>query len=178
MCVNWNEQPSALNDAWVRVGECKPSLQGIQKVRVEPATRSAVATWKKKKQNVLVVWWPSGSVLSQCLFEPLGVLLDMKALKDEWYIVTKASTCKFTIFEIFYITIYCMFALPSQTESTDSLICHNQWMYHEWAFIICPNGHQPNTATSHNTSWETKKYSTEKMYMLHWSVGVIQVCPN
>ena len=44
MCVNWNEQPSALNDAWVRVGECKPSLQGIQKVRVEPATRSAVAT--------------------------------------------------------------------------------------------------------------------------------------
>jgi len=30
-------------------------------------------------------------------------LLVMKALKDEWYIVTKAYTCKFTIFEIFVL---------------------------------------------------------------------------
>ena len=52
MCVNWNEpqvtriqlyeQPSALNEyEMVDVDEV---CQGIQKVRVEPATRSAVAT--------------------------------------------------------------------------------------------------------------------------------------
>ena len=26
MCINWNEQPSTLNDTWVWVGGCKPSL--------------------------------------------------------------------------------------------------------------------------------------------------------
>jgi len=44
MCVNWNK-PSvsrALKDAWVRAGGCK---RRYPKVRVEPATRSAVATW-------------------------------------------------------------------------------------------------------------------------------------
>ena len=51
MCVNWNEppvsriqlykQPSDFNDAWVRAGGCKRSLQ---KIRIEPASRSSVAT--------------------------------------------------------------------------------------------------------------------------------------
>ena len=55
MCVNWNkprvsrlqlyEQPSALNNAWVRAGGCKRSLPRYPKVRVKPATRSAVGTW-------------------------------------------------------------------------------------------------------------------------------------
>ena len=36
MCLNWNEQPSALNDAWVRVGECKPSLPRYPKGQSRP----------------------------------------------------------------------------------------------------------------------------------------------
>ena len=46
------------------------------------------------KKNILAVWQLPGSVLSQCIFAPLG----MKALEDEWQIVIKAY--KFTILEI------------------------------------------------------------------------------
>ena len=54
MCVNWNEpqvrriqlyeQPSALNDAEHEPVDANEVRQGIQNVRVESATRSAVAT--------------------------------------------------------------------------------------------------------------------------------------
>jgi len=69
MCVNWikprvsriqlYEQPSAFESELVDANQV---CQGIQKVRVEPATRSAVATCYKKKiknkkrQNTAV--WP------------------------------------------------------------------------------------------------------------------------
>ena len=39
----------------------------------------------------------SGSVLLQCFFTPLRVLLVMKTHKDEWYTVIKAL--KFIVFE-------------------------------------------------------------------------------
>ena len=45
---------------------------------------------KKKKENILAVWWISGLVLLQCFFMALGVLFVMKTLEDEWYIVIKA----------------------------------------------------------------------------------------
>ena len=60
MCVNWNE-PSVSR---LRLYELPNALEyelvdangGIQKVRVEPATRSAVATCIKKKKMVDMFW--------------------------------------------------------------------------------------------------------------------------
>jgi len=53
-------------------------------------------------------------------FVPLGVLLVMKALEDEWYIVIKP------VFEIlrdfFCISIYCVSTLSLHIESIDSMI--------------------------------------------------------
>jgi len=47
-CLQINEQPSTLNDTWVRAGDANGVCQGIQKVRVVPATRSAVAACNKR----------------------------------------------------------------------------------------------------------------------------------
>ena len=44
-----------------------------------------LASLKKKKENILAIWQLSGLVFSV----PLGVLLVIKTLKDEWYIVIK-----------------------------------------------------------------------------------------
>jgi len=52
---------------------------------------------KKKKPNLAVLLL-FGWVLLQCFLAPLGVLLVMKALKDEQYVVIKAY--EFTVFEI------------------------------------------------------------------------------
>ena len=38
---------------------------------------------KERKENILAVWWLSGSVLSWCFLAPLGVLFVMKTLEDE-----------------------------------------------------------------------------------------------
>ena len=43
-----------MNDAGVQAGGCKWSLPSIQRIRVEPATRRAVATWKKKMYGVSI----------------------------------------------------------------------------------------------------------------------------
>ena len=69
---------------------------------------------KKKKKNLLAVWQPSGSVLLQCFFVPLGILFIMKTLKDV------------TIFEIlrdfFCIITYRLSPLSLHVESTNSMI--------------------------------------------------------
>jgi len=44
---------------------------------------------------ILAVWQLSDSVQSRCFFVPLGMLLAMKTLQDERYILIKAY--KFTI---------------------------------------------------------------------------------
>ena len=53
---------------------------------------------KKKKKNNLAVLLLFGWVLLRCFLAPLGVLLVMKTLEDEQYVVIKAY--KFTVFEI------------------------------------------------------------------------------
>ena len=56
------------------------------------------------------------------LFAPLGILLVIKTLKGEWYIVINAY--KFTVFEIlrdFCIIIYCVSTLPN-IESNNPII--------------------------------------------------------
>ena len=51
---------------------------------------------------------------------PLGILLVMKTLKEEWYAAIKAY--KLTIFEILRDFIYCVSALSLHIESIDSVI--------------------------------------------------------
>ena len=46
----------------------------------------------------------------------------MKTLEDEWYVVVKAYM--FTIFERFFIIIYCVSALSLHIESADSMILY------------------------------------------------------
>ena len=53
---------------------------------------------KKKKENILAVWWLSGSVLSQCFLVPLGVFFVMKTRENEWYGVITAY--KLAVLEI------------------------------------------------------------------------------
>jgi len=55
---------------------------------------------KKKKKNNLAVLLLFGWVLLRCFLLPFGVLLVMKTLEDEQYIVIKAYIYKFTVFEI------------------------------------------------------------------------------
>jgi len=60
----------------------------------------------RKKKTGFCRLQPSGSVLLQCLFIPLGDLLVLRTLEDEWYIVTKPY--KFIGFERF---LYCVSTL-------------------------------------------------------------------
>ena len=53
---------------------------------------------KEKKKNNLPVLRVPALVLSRWFFAMLGVLLDMKTLEDDWYVVIKAYKC--TVSEI------------------------------------------------------------------------------
>ena len=74
-------------------------------------------------------------VLSRRFFATRGVLLVMKTLEDERYVVIKAYKC--TVSEIWrdffvlaciactsypYIQMYCVYVVSLHTESTDSVI--------------------------------------------------------
>jgi len=62
---------------------------------------------KERKKNIWSVLRILGSVLLRCFLAPLGVLLVMKTLQDEWYVVIKAY--KLTVFEIlrgFFVLLY------------------------------------------------------------------------
>ena len=65
----------------------------------EPAHLKKMKKKKKeehKNKNVLANWWLYGLALLWCSFAPLGILLVIKTLEDEWYIVINAY--KFTFF--------------------------------------------------------------------------------
>ena len=55
----------------------------------------------KKKENIWRVLRVPGLVPSQCFLVPLEVVLVIKTLEDEWYVVIKAY--KFTVLEIFLV---------------------------------------------------------------------------
>jgi len=78
------------------------------------------------KKNISPVLRAPGLVLSRCFLAPLGDLLVMKTLDDEWYVVIKAY--KPTVFEILRIFWYChilhVHAIPT-LESTDSMVLVN-----------------------------------------------------
>ena len=63
--------------------------------------RRRITRRKKERKTFLAVWWLSGLALLWCFFVPLGILLVMKTLEDEWYIVIK-----FTVFVL--SCIYCV----------------------------------------------------------------------
>ena len=66
-----------------------------------------------------------GLVLSWCFLTPLGVLLVMKILEDEWYIVSYKGSWAYRLLRFarfFCIVIYCMSTLSLPMESTDSMI--------------------------------------------------------
>jgi len=88
-------------------------------------TSLSVEEEKKERKT----FWPFGDFLFlvplRYFFAPLGMLMVMKALKDEWYVVRKVY--KFTTSEIlrdFGIIIYCMSVLSQHIESTNSDILH------------------------------------------------------
>jgi len=45
---------------------------------------------EERKKNIWAVLRVLGLVLLRCFLAPLGVLLVMKTLEDEWYVVIKA----------------------------------------------------------------------------------------
>jgi len=71
----------------------------------------------ERKKSVSAVRQLSGSVLLQCFFTPLGVLLVTKTLEDEWNVDLKAY--KFTVFEILrdFLTT-CIYVLRVHTIPT------------------------------------------------------------
>ena len=78
-------------------------------------------------------------VLSRRFFATRGVLLVMKTLEDERYVVIKAYKC--TVSEIWRdficISIYCMYVVSLHTESTDSVTRESMtsltcWYPHGW----------------------------------------------
>ena len=80
---------------------------------------------EERKKNIWPVLRVLGLVLLRCFLAPLGVLLVMKTLEDEWYVVIKAY--KLAVFEILGdFFLYChnilrVRAIPT-LESTDSMI--------------------------------------------------------
>jgi len=88
------------------MGQCTAQYKMLFHARtiVRDSDNTELAHLKKKK-HILPVLRVPGLV-------PLGVLLVMKTLNDEWYIVIKAY--KLTVFEILrnlFVFIYCMSAL-------------------------------------------------------------------
>ena len=63
-------------------------------------------------------------VLSRRFFATRGVLLVMKTLEDERYVVIKAYKCAVSEIwrDFFCISIYCVYVVSLHTESTDSVI--------------------------------------------------------
>ena len=63
-------------------------------------------------------------VLSRRVFAMQGVLLVVKTLEDERYVVIKAYKCTVSdIWRVFFgIGIYCVYVVSLHTESTDSVI--------------------------------------------------------
>jgi len=59
---------------------------------------------ERRKKNIWPVLRVLGLVLLQCFLAPLGVLLVMKTLEDEWYVIIKAY--KLAVFEIFFVLPY------------------------------------------------------------------------
>jgi len=53
---------------------------------------------EERKKNIWPVLRVLGLILLRCFLAPLGVLLVMKTLEDEWYVVIKAY--KLAVFEI------------------------------------------------------------------------------
>ena len=63
-------------------------------------------------------------VLSRRFFATRGVLLVMKTLEDERYVVIKAYKCDGfrDLVRFFCISIYCVYVVSLHTESTDSVM--------------------------------------------------------
>ena len=53
---------------------------------------------EERKKNIWPVLRVLGLILLRCFLAPLGVLLVMKTLEDEWYVVIKAY--KLAVFEV------------------------------------------------------------------------------
>ena len=64
---------------------------------------------KERKNNILAVWQLSGLVFSWCFFALLGVMLVIKILEDERYIVIKAYKLR----DFLYYHILCVHAIPT-----------------------------------------------------------------
>ena len=64
-------------------------------------------------------------VLSRRFFATRGVLLVMKTLEDERYVVIKAYKCA-DLVRFFCISIYCVYVVSLHTESTDSVISNKE----------------------------------------------------
>ena len=87
MCDNWNELSHLA---------CATVNRGYQECG-RPSER-------RRKKNNLPVWRVPGVVLSRRFFATRGVLLVMKTLEDEWYVVIKAYKC--TVSEIWRDFLY------------------------------------------------------------------------
>ena len=92
---------------------------------VKESRKFELARLKKKeerKKNISLVLRVPGLVHLRCFLAPLGVLLVMKTLEDEWYVVIKA---KLAVFEILGDFLYCHILRVRAIhtlESTDSMI--------------------------------------------------------
>jgi len=94
--------------------------------------------WRKKKErsrkkNICRILRVPGLVPSQCFLVPLGAMLVIKTLEDEWYVVIKDY--KFTVLEIFlvlaclrypYIRVYRLYDMCAWTQIGNTS-AHSPW---------------------------------------------------
>ena len=78
-------------------GSCNIELAHLKKEE-ERRRKKKKEEERRRKKNIWPVLRVFGLVLSRCFLTPLGVLLVMKTLEDEWYIVINAY--KLAVFEI------------------------------------------------------------------------------
>ena len=77
---------------------CENHHERLRRRRASPSEEEEERTWKKKKEKQFARFASTCVVLSRRFFATRGVLLVMKTLEDERYVVIKAYKC--TVSEI------------------------------------------------------------------------------
>jgi len=139
VCINWNDPQVSCLTLWTMLEyelvDANRVYQGIQKVRVEPATRSVVATWLH--YIMLNNFSPSGSVTYYA--EPF---FSYQECKNAWSAGSKVAVSDASISQ------FCKFKgnSPSPSSINSSLLssakgCRSAWLYVALTFVTINRDH-------------------------------------
>jgi len=148
-------------------------VRGSRSIELARLKKKKEEEEEERKKNIWPVLRVLGLVLLQCFLVPLGVLLVMKTLEDEWYVVIKDY--KLSVFDIFpqyeSFFLYChvlrVHAIPT-LESTDSMI----WVME----VSCRHGNLTHPSPLHPMSLHDEGSIVFSVF--HCSSGSMYCCQH